>query len=234
MRIISGLLFCALSFAAEAKVCVLNFERPESPITKAVNKAFKDAPNISVKSMAIPLDIADCVRNGASEIVIVAHALESPQSVKDKSPVPLAYFREFTGEERAADIANTIHALDSQIADLKEKGDVKTARKVERYRETVVNYPANKRYVKLFPILPRAFAVAAREDLSGVKKIRLLSCVPEQVLAYYKDLQAMINSGIELDIAPKNKVMSLLEGKTVTSPDMNWLRKSINGEQPDL
>jgi hypothetical protein len=184
--------------------------------------------------MAIPLDIAGCVKSGASEIVIVAHALESPQSVKDKSPVPLAYFREFTGEEREADLQNTIHALDSQIAELKEKGDLKTARKVQRYRGTVAKYPANKRYIKLFPILPRAFAVAAREDLSNVRKIRLLSCVPNQVLAYYKDLQAMIDSGIELDIAPKNKFMSLLEGKTVTSPDINWLRKSITGEQPDL
>jgi len=32
---------------------------------------------------------------------------------------------------------------------------------------------------------------------------------------------------LELDIAPPNRVMSALKGKTVTSPSKKWLKKSL-------
>ena len=62
----------------------------------------------------------------------------------------------------------------------------------------------------------------------SLKKIRLLSCLPEQVLAQYDDLRGMIEEHhIILQIAPKSKFWSFIEGMTVTNPRPRWLAEGL-------
>jgi hypothetical protein len=97
------------------------------------------------------------------------------------------------------------------------------------------NYPDSQPYYVIRPFLSNIMALA-RSELSHqaqsgtltLKTIRLMSCLPEQVLAEYDDLRALIRENqIRLDIAPKNEVLSLLEGMTVTTPNEDWLRASL-------
>lgn len=237
MYLLTALLFTVATSVVQAAVCVLNYERIKSPVTKAVEKAFKGAAGVTVKSMALPLDLQECIKAGSTEIVIIAHALETKESEKNKSPVPIAYFKSFKGTERDEDISQMVSKIDKEVAILSAQGDAKTVAKLRKYREKLLSYPEDRDYIKAFPILPRAFVLAAKEinKTPGFKKIRLLSCSPQQVLDYYKDFFEVVEAnGIQIEIAPKNRIMSLLKGKIVTSPDLKWLRKSIpTGKEQD-
>jgi hypothetical protein len=87
--------------------------------------------------------------------------------------------------------------------------------------------------------LPQAFRVAenyldARKK-SGqpilTKRIRLVSCLPQDVLKRYPELPLMAkDNGIDFDVAPQEDLMSFLMGKTVTALDPDWFGESA---QPD-
>src|SRR5947209_3533078 len=85
---------------APRKVCVLNFEAPENRISKTVAKIFAGHPEISVKHLALPIDFANCIQDNSTEVLIVGHALITPQTKDGKHPVELAYFRNLVGDER--------------------------------------------------------------------------------------------------------------------------------------
>jgi hypothetical protein len=233
LLLLSTMLGCSVS--AWTKVCVLNFERSESPITKAVLKTFRDAPQVDVKVMAMPLDLLGCVKSRAEEILIIGHALETPASMANKTPVNLAYFMELTMEEKTAHLQSSLEKIDGELATL-TPDQKERIKKLQKSRRDYLAVNLTQTLYQINPILPRAFSLARKElDLQArsrlgvsLKKIRLMACVPDQVLAQYRELTEMIQDhGLELDVAPKNKFLSFFEKKTVTSPDPVWLRKSI-------
>lgn len=234
--------------AAPRKVCVLNFEAPENRVSRTIEKIFAGHPEISVKHLALPIDFANCIKDEATEILIIGHALITPQNKDGKHPVELAYFRNLVGDERKEAIEHVTSSFDEQIAQLEaapqngddSSGDAEqiTADKIKKLqskKKKYATYPESKPYYVVRPFLPQAMAVARRtlaEQASQgqvkLKKIRLMSCVPQEVMAEYDDLRALIQeNGIELDIAPTNGFMSMIEGIPVTSPSPKWLRKSL-------
>ena len=221
-----------------ADVCVLNYERAGSGITRIVEKVFKNKPGIFLKSEATPADFLECVRSAYPEIVLIGHALE----LRPNSPaVNLGYFRRLDSKERAEDLADKkeylINELTLASGSSEWDSDYSRSDRLNLELRKLEELEANdKPLYRVLPIMPRIFALAraelARQSISGSKtglrRIRLMSCQPREVLAQYSDLREMSEEfKLELDIAPPNRVMSALKGKTVTSPSKKWLRKSL-------
>jgi hypothetical protein len=57
-------------------ICVLTYERDGSPIADGVLNVYENYSKATVKTEAVPADIIQCIDQGASEIVIIAHAVE--------------------------------------------------------------------------------------------------------------------------------------------------------------
>lgn len=76
-----------------------------------------------------------------------------------------------------------------------------------------------------------------REDRSlgrpaQLKQIRLMSCLPNQVLLAYPALTELISQNkITLDIAPEQVISSFLQDQQVTTLDQVWLAESAQSEE---
>lgn len=239
-------LMATLASAAPKNICVLNFESPTAPQTGIVNKVFADQPGVKVITMAIPMDITNCIRSGAEEIVIIGHALITSQNEKGEKPVDLGYFINLTGDARKQAISGWMDSIDQQIKAIQpdmpfiphfsNPDEVKQYQTLVWQKKQLENYADSRPYYVVRTLLPQAMLVA-RQTLKqqasqpgGVqlKKIRLMSCLPDQVLAEYDDLRGLIaDNNITLDVAPKNAFWSFVEGMDVTSPSASWLRESL-------
>lgn len=254
------ILFCfAIEHTAGAverdrKVCVLNFERPEHPMSGLANKLFRLVPGVTLYQMAVPTDFLKCIADRSDEIVIMGHALEEPAKEPDKPPrISLAYFRDLPCKEREQAISNVVSQLSERISEIdaylanhpdEEDYERESQQsKLSRYRQELVSQrkeyetlPASEPYYVKRSVLPYAMQLArnklaeqARQPEGvALKRIRLMLCLPNEVLAHYEDLRGLITDNkIELDIAPKNRFLSFIYGKTITSPDRGWLAKSL-------
>ncbi len=77
LQAVFGILLAGSAQAsAAANVCVLSFLPKNDRIAKAVAETFPSAPEAQFFSEAIPMDIVNCINQGFSEIIIIAHAVE--------------------------------------------------------------------------------------------------------------------------------------------------------------
>jgi len=232
--------------ASPKNVCVINFETPTAPQTAIVNKVFAGQPGVQLHNMAIPLDLTNCIRSGAEEIVIIGHALISADNEKGTKPVDLGYFVNLTGDARKQAITNWLASINQQIKDMQpelpfiphfsDPDEVKKYQNLVYERKELLSFKDSRPYYVVRTLLPQAMLVAraalkeqaAQPNGVTLKKIRLMSCLPDQVLAQYDDLRGLIDDNhITLDVAPKNVFWSFVEGMDVTSPSQSWLRESL-------
>jgi hypothetical protein len=235
-------------FGAESgsKVCVINFERPESGVTKIVENALLGHDGVTIYSLATPMDFLNCIKNDSTEIVIIGHAIITPDNQDGKKPVNLGYFRNLEGEEREKARSSIISELSKEITDLERNNFVddgigqenltpitKKIRDLKDTRKQYIEFRDDQPYYVIRPVL-KNIMVLAQEELSKkagpiqLKKIRLMSCLSDQVMAEYDDFRQLIEeNNIELDIAPTNKFLSFFKGMNVSTPDPNWLKESL-------
>ncbi|HLD73880.1 MAG TPA: hypothetical protein VJB34_03160 [Bdellovibrionota bacterium] len=194
------LLFFSISFQAfsQIEICVLGYERPFHPYSTKLEQLFANRENILLINQALPKDFLTCLDENPREIIILAHALEMKI---DSHRYNLAYFKKLTDQE------------------------------IEEY-----HLKPNQEYWVPKPFLSRIFQKAktmlAQKEERGeeirLKRIRLVSCVPEVILQRYEDLNFVVEHyGIHIDASPKQELMSALNGKTVTQLDYFWLGESI-------
>lgn len=86
------LLLSALVAAAEGDTCVLVFERDNQPLTKAITGFFTPVIHTTVKTEAVPVDLLNCLRSGASEVVFVAHGFWRKETGRENPVFQLGYF----------------------------------------------------------------------------------------------------------------------------------------------
>jgi hypothetical protein len=240
--------------ASESRVCVLTYEREAHPITKAVKKVFRGHPEVALQVEALPIDFLKCIRSGATEILFVAHAveyagsdhidlgyfrrlegIERDQEIAQASTQIESAIAQFEKLNLEKIKARTQNPYPPKNANERTWEEVQAYR-MTRVREILKAYPKEKPYYVLRPILNKVFELA-RQDLRKeasekgnvrLKKIRMMNCLPEQVQDRYPALMDLIHENkIDLDLAPTSPFFSWLKGKPVTSPDLDWIRKSL-------
>lgn len=80
----------------KTEVCVLSFVPSTSRIGESIDDTFRFDARIRLIREALPIDLARCIQEGYSEIVIVAHALQM-HTANGKDDVRLGYFQKATG-----------------------------------------------------------------------------------------------------------------------------------------
>jgi hypothetical protein len=195
---------------ARPQVCILNYERLIHPITRELMKTFNSDPDSHLFTEAVPVDLMNCLLGNYREIILVAHAIEDPSQ---HDQVSLGYFTRYTDAEK--------QALEQQAV---QQG-------VKIPDETLYHLKA------FLPQIFRTMHVALEQlrasgGVVSVKRIRWMSCLPEQVFAVYPEFKQILDEfGIGLDVAPKQVLMSALLGKSVTGFDRLWLAESAQQEE---
>ncbi len=226
-------------------LCVLNFERQEHPFTKIIDEVFLDAPIDRVKLIhqAKPLDFFKCIEENYVEIILFAHALQLDDSGEHYH---LAYFQPMSQKEKVDLLKKQTEALHHEIREIQQrlaKGWIalelrqsleRRLRKLIKQLKGLEQFDLETPLTVPKPILPQIFRKSSEKlrrlrDTDGIrlKRIRLASCVPEKILESNAPLRELIEENqIQLDIAPKQLIMSLIYGKTVTTLDWLWLAES--------
>lgn len=246
--IVTVLLASQVGLAAP-KLCVLNFERAGYPIAKVVDSVFEksaaeDSAGVRLKDEAVPVDFLNCIKERFSEIVVIAHA------VKVTYPTPtvvLGYYVRLPAEEVKGYIAAGKTELISELSEeyvrdplpFSPKDPDSAARQKDLSDEIsyLDQWDVDKKPLhRIAQFLPKIFELirvelakqAASSQGIGLKRLRWMSCMPENIFDAYPDLKKAISvNSIALDIAPASAVFSFLEGFTVTQPDRSWLEESV-------
>lgn len=195
-------------------VCVVNFERQAHPYTKVVKEIFggKRPPRVMVYHNAGPLHFLECIKSNATEIIVIAHALEMGEGSERYN---LGYFRPLS---------------------LEDKKNLKKVMLEKKGEEEVKKINWNEElYFPPLPILPKIFEKSlsylrqkkqAGQNIS-LKRIRLMSCEPEKILERYQALTQIIEEfSLQVQLAPTDAIGGLLNGKEVTKMDYHWLAES--------
>lgn len=85
-----GILWSSLAQAAPT-VCVLSYLPKSDRIAGAVAETFRYAPEAKVFTEAVPMDIVNCINEGFTQIIIVAHAIEMKNDDSSKV-IRMGYF----------------------------------------------------------------------------------------------------------------------------------------------
>lgn len=226
--------------------CILIFESPHHPFSKFLINEFSDKNDFKIISSAIPTDIKKCVTLGATEILIFAHTTYSSKNASTK----LVYFKEYS-ETKFTETQNKIKnalieatkKLREQIDQEKENGNCPTTNprnlaysKCSKLNNQIITLKSRlnaiekreyqkNRYFEPMVFLDKSFEDVAN-NLNHLRSIRFLSCDPESLFKTYPSLEIIKSSGINLDFAPAQKIMSLIKGKNVRVLDKAWVQIS--------
>jgi len=214
--------------------CIINFETRAHFLSTELNKKFSNSKNqVQVINEAAPTDIIKCIDAGASSITILAHA--GDLNVKGQHLAPLAFVSELTGQAREDYINQIMTELDKQVADFYRKVRTNTMKATEGalYYRILEADQKFKKSPKDKPIYGQPEFIDGQlwktiaSNPKNLKKINIVSCLPEMVREYYPELNELEQQGIEIQFAPKNKFWSFVFGKNVTSPDLNWMQNEL-------
>ena len=111
--------FAGIETTDKHKTCILNFERRIHPFTQVLHSVFDPAikkEEAILIDEALPVELMSCVDQGATEIIIVAHAGDLNREKKRKIPAiapkaALCYFKELKGKDRDQAISSTLERL---------------------------------------------------------------------------------------------------------------------------
>lgn len=78
--------------AGMPETCVLVFQMNHERVAKVVDRFFSQVPQVKLVKEAVPLDLLDCIEQGAQEIIVVAHGFWMPESGKEDPAFRLGYF----------------------------------------------------------------------------------------------------------------------------------------------
>lgn len=213
--------------------CVLNFERKTHIISAYLSQKLSDMEGVRLINEARPLDMLNCLDNGAEALMVVGHAadLDSERQVT----APLVYFRELKGEDRKNFLDKLQRALDKEVADFKEK--VRTNRlkadegghyyKMFELNERVKQIPENRPIYDQPRLVENQIFRRILRNPENLKKISIVSCLPEETEAYYPEFKELRERGVEVEFGPLNRFMTFLMGKNVASPDIDWMRATL-------
>lgn len=226
--------FAGASDLLSPSTCLLNFERKTHLLSKKLTKKFSNLDAVRIINGALPIDILKCLDEGASNLIIIAHAADL--GTKNQVIAPFLYEKELQGQARKDYIEKIQKLLDSEVAKLqaeiqhnqREETENSYYNKVFDYARQVKNIPANQLIYDNPPrIVENQIFKRILNNPQFLRKISFVSCLPEKVLAYYPEINELQRRGIEIKFAPKNRVMSFFMGQNVTSPNYDWIRNEI-------
>lgn len=226
-----GLLLGAPQAFADNKVCVLTFERRTHPIAKGVMKIFKDAIDTKVVIEATPKDLFQCLEDDFEEILFISHALEMDQTRKN---VNLGYFVEKKGQERSDFIEQMKTALEAEL----EKNPKRKYRKLLRkYENLPPEFPVyGAPMLMLSRAMEKAEAIIARKFQAGelkLKKFRSMTCFRDEIRERYAFYDNLEKYNVQMEQAPKSKILSFLSKKSVSNFRVGWVKRSLIKKGPD-
>ena len=211
------------SLQAAESICVLNYERRFHPFTKVIDEVFKNDHHIILKNEAIPLDFLNCIKEGVSEITIIAHSFQIDQ---EGEKFRLGYYKEVSPERREEMIETsqfeinerlnkihtelTEHRCPQYVASgeglptskrnrcrnlLREK---RNARKEFAFVEGLdENYPLYDKKLFYNRIFSKSLDFLRAREQSGqdisLKSIRFMGCTPEEILLGHPPLKELIS-----------------------------------------
>lgn len=220
------------------RVCVIGFERRDFPISLSLNKIFKDAEDIHLITEAGPLDLEQCLKDDFEEIILVTHSFLVDG---DKNRVTIGYFKEIIGDSRETFIQTQKKLVKERLEEINsKKGIEKLKTSFERKRllrllTRINETPADQAlyaetqilFSRFFEKIYKLLLSKKNEDSLKLKKFRLLTCSSDLILKKYPFFLGLVELGVELDVAPSNRIMSFLKGHQVTSLNRRWLKESL-------
>jgi hypothetical protein len=193
-------------------------------------------PGVELIQGARPTDILKCLDHGAVSVVIFSHAADL--EAKNQKTAPLLYFRPLEGADREKFLTQLKKQVSEELAEIQSNTLIETQSKdeVERARlsrlnEKLKNMPADEPVYDQPRIMENQILRRVLSNPENLKKISIIACLPEQVRAYYPELEQLQNKGIEVEFAPINGFMSFFAGKEVVTPDFDWIKRTIESSQ---
>lgn len=240
----------------EDKICVLNFERRIHPFSKIIKKTFDKNKQVELITEAKPIDFFKCIEKGATEITIIAHSFQIDKEGKkfrlgyydevfddkkvktvnaslDQMKLKLAALEKKNNSKRCVQRTSK-----SRSQEIKKTRCRVTKSKIKKLKKRIADienldnsFPIYNKELFYNKVFSKSYAhlekLKANKKKINLKNIRLMGCTPDEVLQGHKDLKRMIDDfNIGLDVAPKQRLMTLLKGKDVTTLDKDWLATS--------
>ena len=245
--IIIGLFFGITTLAsawaansAHPYACVLNFERKDAALTKTLNKKLSDMEGVEIVNEAVPSDILRCLDQGAVSVMIVGHAGDLDS--KNQVAAPLVYFRELKGQERTAYLDKIQKQLDHEVAEFKEKVRTNKLKSVEgsyyykilEMDQKLKKIPATQAIYENPKLVENQIWKRVLSNPENLRKLSIVSCLPEKVADYYPELNDLKTSGVDVEFAPISRFLSFFMSKNVVTPDFDWMRKTLNESRPEF
>ncbi|MGE3610771.1 MAG: hypothetical protein AB7I27_14360 [Bacteriovoracaceae bacterium] len=238
-KVITLILGALISFYGFAKSdfapgsCVLNFEKKNHPFSSKLNGYIAHIEIVHLVHGALPTDILKCLDAGVSKILIIGHAGDLGSNKQTSSP--LLYFKELKGEKRK----EYINRLQMQLNELEKHLEARYKWDDLSIHDELFYFDVRDQ-VQRIDQLPEDFPIYDQPKIlennifkqvlkssHHLKKLSIVSCLPEKVAAFYPELKELSAQGIEVKFAPKNQILSFIRGKNVTSPDFDWIIKEI-------
>jgi len=202
------------------RACVLSYETEKAEISQKLLEKFGDDSETRVVVEARPIDIVNCVRDGAETIVVIAHALELRPNFTS-----LGYFTRLSGDAREKFRQMMVKAGHDELA----RKPTKKTEKALRFFEVDaldVNIPL---YDQARPILPALFdSVVTAYPSSQLKKLVLVDCDFKKVVRQYPQINELSNRGLEVVSQKANWWASLVSGHQAVIPNLNWISRQLN------
>lgn len=206
-------------------LCILIYEQSDSSLVKFIFEQFEGSLNTKIVPAALPVNIIECVREGADELLIVAHSAELGHQ-KDKAslvfslPVTLSEQKKRISEEEIRLLSQLEELewsprngyIDTHQFDFYTEGKKSQALKINTLVKNyfdLIQFKEDKRTIydydtfdsQIFNLIYKEL-VQQKKSENGIKlkKIRLLTCQPKKVLKRYPILNQIISQfDISLD-----------------------------------
>lgn len=218
-------------FAYESSdaLCILIYERGEHAVVHYIQTLFKGSKNTRLIPTARPMDLIQCIKEGANELLVIAHSQELSHR---KDLANLIFFMPFAMKERDLKISDTQSKTLEKLKKLnweprngyidKNQFDFMTIEKEERsnqinqlmqqyldmefFKEKKYNFYTKDIFDSYFFDLMYEELKKQKEKRGHInlKTIRMMTCQPQKVLSRYPTFNQMAKDfDISFDIPTK-------------------------------
>jgi hypothetical protein len=162
-------------------------------------------------------------------VTVIAHA---GNLAKGQTVAPLLYFRELKGSDRDDFIKNARAQIDQESAQIKSESkpsqkDLARLKDIAGLESRLGQLPAD------YPLYDEPKLVDGQiwnrilEDPENLKKLSIVSCMPDKVQALYPELKQLQDAGIQVEFAPISHFMETFVGKDHLVPNFHWIKREM-------
>ena len=246
-EVLASGLTASFARAEEAPDCLLHMDKRDTVLSRALEKRFGGRSGIRFVPEAVPMDILDCVRNGARRITVVAHSAD--MDTAGQKTAPLVYMRKIVDEERKATLQSyhdwltrEIELAEQELSQIplwqssedtipvQSRAASELQSRIARLKENLDYFDHLSDDEPLYDdprfVLNRIWQKLIQYP-GALERLSLVCCLPEMVELAYPEFGTLRKMGVEIQFSPVNRVMAFLSGKRLVSPSLDWIEESF-------